>query len=124
MTLSCQPNSYTNKNPFLHPSSSSRVLIYLSLHSERLSLQFFPLADCLYPVALICVHAELYSLQGMEFLEGFGKKKQQPNQQSNNISSVHINPLTAQSLNIHLHGIFDFFSSLFAIHFFKGFLFF
>ncbi|XP_060827145.1 ankyrin repeat and fibronectin type-III domain-containing protein 1 isoform X5 [Bombus pascuorum] len=49
---------------------------------------------------------ELYSLQGMEFLEGFGKKKQQPNQQSNNISSVHINPLTAQSLNIHLHALF------------------
>ncbi|XP_061940568.1 ankyrin repeat and fibronectin type-III domain-containing protein 1 isoform X5 [Apis cerana] len=50
--------------------------------------------------------SELYSLQGMEFLEGFGKKKQQPNQQSNNISSVHINPLTAQSLNIHLHALF------------------
>lgn len=63
------------------------------------------------------VHAELYSLQGMEFLEGFGKKKQQPNQQSNNISSVHINPLTAQSLNIHLHGIFYFlFFSLFFIN--------
>ncbi|XP_043785958.1 uncharacterized protein LOC122711335 isoform X1 [Apis laboriosa] len=50
--------------------------------------------------------SKLYSLQGMEFLEGFGKKKQQPNQQSNNISSVHINPLTAQSLNIHLHALF------------------
>ncbi|CAD1471736.1 unnamed protein product [Heterotrigona itama] len=47
--------------------------------------------------------SKLYSLQGMEFLEGFGKKKHQANQQSNNISSVHINPLTAQSLNIHLH---------------------
>ncbi|XP_017759356.1 PREDICTED: uncharacterized protein LOC108550201 isoform X1 [Eufriesea mexicana] len=50
--------------------------------------------------------SKLYSLQGMEFLEGFGKKKQQPNQQTNNISSVHINPLTAQSLNIHLHALF------------------
>ncbi|XP_076679747.1 ankyrin repeat and fibronectin type III domain containing protein wide awake isoform X3 [Andrena cerasifolii] len=49
---------------------------------------------------------ELYSLQGMEFLEGFGKKKQQPHQQANNISSVHINPLSAQSLNIHLHALF------------------
>ncbi|KOC69350.1 Ankyrin repeat and fibronectin type-III domain-containing protein 1 [Habropoda laboriosa] len=50
--------------------------------------------------------SKLYSLQGMEFLEGFGKKKQQPHQHSNNISSVHINPLTAQSLNIHLHALF------------------
>ncbi|KAK9294317.1 hypothetical protein QLX08_011029 [Tetragonisca angustula] len=50
--------------------------------------------------------SKLYSLQGMEFLEGFGKKKHQANQQSNNISSVHINPLTAQSLNIHLHALF------------------
>ncbi|XP_054007672.1 uncharacterized protein LOC128891842 isoform X2 [Hylaeus anthracinus] len=49
---------------------------------------------------------ELYSLQGMEFLEGFGKKKQQPHQQTNNIASVHINPLSAQSLNIHLHALF------------------
>ncbi|XP_043250297.1 uncharacterized protein LOC122396185 isoform X2 [Colletes gigas] len=49
---------------------------------------------------------ELYSLQGMEFLEGFGKKKQQPHQQANNIASVHINPLSAQSLNIHLHALF------------------
>lgn len=57
-------------------------------------------------VPFVYVRAELYSLQGMEFLEGFGKKKQQPHQQANNISSVHINPLSAQSLNIHLHGIF------------------
>ncbi|XP_026673347.1 uncharacterized protein LOC108629762 isoform X4 [Ceratina calcarata] len=49
---------------------------------------------------------ELYSLQGMEFLEGFGKKKHQANQQSHNLSSVHVNPLTAQSLNIHLHALF------------------
>ncbi|XP_031832653.1 ankyrin repeat and fibronectin type III domain containing protein wide awake isoform X2 [Nomia melanderi] len=48
---------------------------------------------------------KLYSLQGMEFLEGFGKKKQQPNQ-ANSVSSVHINPLSAQSLNIHLHALF------------------
>ncbi|XP_067208012.1 ankyrin repeat and fibronectin type-III domain-containing protein 1 isoform X9 [Linepithema humile] len=48
---------------------------------------------------------ELHSLQGMEFLEGFGKKKQQP-QQLNNLSSIHINPLSAQSLNIHLHALF------------------
>jgi len=41
----------------------------------------------------------------MEFLEGFGKKKQQPHQQLNNLSSIRINPLSAQSLNIHLHGI-------------------
>nr|XP_033336338.1 ankyrin repeat and fibronectin type-III domain-containing protein 1 isoform X2 [Megalopta genalis]XP_033336339.1 ankyrin repeat and fibronectin type-III domain-containing protein 1 isoform X2 [Megalopta genalis] len=41
----------------------------------------------------------------MEFLEGFGKKKQQPNQ-PNSVSSVHINPLSAQSLNIHLHALF------------------
>jgi len=50
-------------------------------------------------------HTELHSLQGMEFLEGFGKKKQQPHQQLNNLSSIRINPLSAQSLNIHLHGI-------------------
>ncbi|XP_034180343.2 ankyrin repeat and fibronectin type III domain containing protein wide awake isoform X1 [Osmia lignaria lignaria] len=50
--------------------------------------------------------SKLYSLQGMEFLEGFGKKKQQPHQQSNSISSVHINPLSAQSLNIHLQALF------------------
>ncbi|XP_029672351.1 uncharacterized protein LOC115240991 isoform X1 [Formica exsecta] len=49
---------------------------------------------------------ELHSLQGMEFLEGFGKKKQQPHQQLNNLSSIHINPLSAQSLNIHLHALF------------------
>ncbi|XP_047356146.1 uncharacterized protein LOC124951582 isoform X3 [Vespa velutina] len=49
---------------------------------------------------------ELQSLQGMEFLEGFGKKKQQPQQHSNNLSSIHINPLSAQSLNIHLHALF------------------
>ncbi|KMQ95408.1 ankyrin repeat and fibronectin type-iii domain-containing protein 1 [Lasius niger] len=42
----------------------------------------------------------------MEFLEGFGKKKQQPHQQLNNLSSIHINPLSAQSLNIHLHALF------------------
>ncbi|XP_011158527.1 uncharacterized protein LOC105195024 isoform X4 [Solenopsis invicta] len=49
---------------------------------------------------------EFHSLQGMEFLEGFGKKKQQSNQQLNNLSSIHINPLSAQSLNIHLHALF------------------
>ncbi|EFN87249.1 Ankyrin repeat and fibronectin type-III domain-containing protein 1 [Harpegnathos saltator] len=50
---------------------------------------------------------ELHSLQGMEFLEGFGKRKQQPHQQQlNNVSSIHINPLSAQSLNIHLHALF------------------
>ncbi|XP_011499425.1 PREDICTED: uncharacterized protein LOC105363435 [Ceratosolen solmsi marchali] len=59
---------------------------------------------------------ELHSLQGMEFLEGFGKKKHQlqhQQQQRNhqyqltNLSSIHINPLTAQpSLNIHLHALF------------------
>ncbi|XP_077260033.1 ankyrin repeat and fibronectin type III domain containing protein wide awake isoform X3 [Temnothorax americanus] len=49
---------------------------------------------------------EFDSLQGMEFLEGFGKKKQQPHQQLNNLSSIHINPLSAQSLNIHLHALF------------------
>ncbi|XP_071636480.1 uncharacterized protein Wake isoform X2 [Temnothorax longispinosus] len=49
---------------------------------------------------------EFHSLQGMEFLEGFGKKKQQPHQQLNNLSSIHINPLSAQSLNIHLHALF------------------
>ncbi|KAG5321995.1 ANKF1 protein, partial [Acromyrmex heyeri] len=48
---------------------------------------------------------EFHSLQGMEFLEGFGKKKQQPHQ-LNNLSSIHINPLSAQSLNIHLHALF------------------
>lgn len=51
------------------------------------------------------MRTEFHSLQGMEFLEGFGKKKQQPHQQLNNLSSIHINPLSAQSLNIHLHGI-------------------
>ncbi|XP_035729373.1 uncharacterized protein LOC118444816 isoform X1 [Vespa mandarinia] len=50
--------------------------------------------------------SKLQSLQGMEFLEGFGKKKQQPQQHSNNLSSIHINPLSAQSLNIHLHALF------------------
>jgi len=50
------------------------------------------------------MRAEFHSLQGMEFLEGFGKKKQQSHQ-LNNLSSIHINPLSAQSLNIHLHGI-------------------
>lgn len=56
---------------------------------------------------LLCffMRTEFHSLQGMEFLEGFGKKKQQPHQQLNNLSSIHINPLSAQSLNIHLHGI-------------------
>ncbi|XP_011346322.1 uncharacterized protein LOC105284481 isoform X3 [Ooceraea biroi] len=49
---------------------------------------------------------ELHSLQGMEFLEGFGKKKQQPHQQLNNVSSIHVSPLSAQSLNIHLHALF------------------
>ncbi|KAG7210469.1 hypothetical protein KM043_011993 [Ampulex compressa] len=49
---------------------------------------------------------KLYPLQGMEFLEGFGKKKQQASQQPNNLSSIHINPLSAQSLNIHLHALF------------------
>ncbi|KAL6259590.1 hypothetical protein P5V15_009507 [Pogonomyrmex californicus] len=49
--------------------------------------------------------SKFHSLQGMEFLEGFGKKKQQP-QQLNNLSSIHINPLSAQSLNIHLHALF------------------
>lgn len=56
----------------------------------------------------VFVRTELHSLQGMEFLEGFGKKKQQPHQQLNNLSSIHINPLSAQSLNIHLHGILSF----------------
>ncbi|XP_011866915.1 PREDICTED: uncharacterized protein LOC105561495 isoform X1 [Vollenhovia emeryi] len=50
--------------------------------------------------------SKFHSLQGMEFLEGFGKKKQQPHQQLNNLSSIHINPLSAQSLNIHLHALF------------------
>ncbi|XP_031777815.1 uncharacterized protein LOC100123939 isoform X2 [Nasonia vitripennis] len=61
---------------------------------------------------------ELHSLQGMEFLESFGKKKHQLQQQQQqqrshqyqliNLSSIHINnPLTAQpSLNIHLHALF------------------
>ncbi|KYM92302.1 Ankyrin repeat and fibronectin type-III domain-containing protein 1 [Atta colombica] len=49
--------------------------------------------------------SKFHSLQGMEFLEGFGKKKQQPHQ-LNNLSSIHINPLSAQSLNIHLHALF------------------
>ncbi|XP_020294341.1 ankyrin repeat and fibronectin type-III domain-containing protein 1 isoform X3 [Pseudomyrmex gracilis] len=42
----------------------------------------------------------------MEFLEGFGKKKQQPHQQLNNLSSIHINPLSTQSLSIHQHALF------------------
>ncbi|EZA49562.1 Ankyrin repeat and fibronectin type-III domain-containing protein [Ooceraea biroi] len=50
--------------------------------------------------------SKLHSLQGMEFLEGFGKKKQQPHQQLNNVSSIHVSPLSAQSLNIHLHALF------------------
>ncbi|XP_018305620.1 uncharacterized protein [Mycetomoellerius zeteki] len=49
--------------------------------------------------------SKFHSLQGMEFLEGFGKKKHQPHQ-LNNLSSIHINPLSAQSLNIHLHALF------------------
>ncbi|XP_018342286.1 PREDICTED: uncharacterized protein LOC108748561 isoform X2 [Trachymyrmex septentrionalis] len=49
--------------------------------------------------------SKFHSLQGMEFLEGFSKKKQQPHQ-LNNLSSIHINPLSAQSLNIHLHALF------------------
>lgn len=50
-----------------------------------------------------CPYTELQSQQGMDFLEGFGKKKNQHH--LNNLSSIHINPLTAQpSLNIHLHG--------------------
>ncbi|XP_031777819.1 uncharacterized protein LOC100123939 isoform X5 [Nasonia vitripennis] len=61
---------------------------------------------------------KLHSLQGMEFLESFGKKKHQLQQQQQqqrshqyqliNLSSIHINnPLTAQpSLNIHLHALF------------------
>lgn len=57
------------------------------------------------------VLTELQSLQGMEFLEGLGKKKQlQHNPQVNNLTTGTINPLTAQtSLNIHLHGIFLFY---------------
>ncbi|XP_051173974.1 uncharacterized protein LOC127289823 isoform X4 [Leptopilina boulardi] len=48
---------------------------------------------------------KLQSQQGMDFLEGFGKKKNQHH--LNNLSSIHINPLTAQpSLNIHLHALF------------------
>lgn len=62
------------------------------------------------------MRTEFHSLQGMEFLEGFGKKKQQPHQQLNNLSSIHINPLSAQSLNIHLHGIL-FFLSIFHFNF-------
>ncbi|XP_033214419.1 ankyrin repeat and fibronectin type-III domain-containing protein 1 isoform X3 [Belonocnema kinseyi] len=48
------------------------------------------------------------SQQGMEFLEGFGKKKNQQQQHHfNNLSLIHINPLTTQpSLNIHLHALF------------------
>ncbi|XP_020709867.2 uncharacterized protein LOC105689444 isoform X3 [Athalia rosae] len=43
--------------------------------------------------------------QGMEFLEGFGKKKHQ--QQIQLVSATNLNPLTAQaSLNVHLHGLF------------------
>ncbi|XP_018360154.1 PREDICTED: uncharacterized protein LOC108759294 [Trachymyrmex cornetzi] len=49
--------------------------------------------------------SKFHSLQGMEFLEGFGKKKQQPHQ-LNNLSSIHINSFSAQSLNIHLHALF------------------
>ncbi|XP_043479149.1 uncharacterized protein LOC122509277 isoform X4 [Leptopilina heterotoma] len=49
--------------------------------------------------------SKLQSQQGMDFLEGFGKKKNQHH--LNNLSSIHINPLTAQpSLNIHLHALF------------------
>ena len=52
----------------------------------------------------LCVRTGLHSFhQGMEFLEGFGKKKHQQ-QQSNSLVTNH-NPLTAQpSLNIHIHG--------------------
>ncbi|XP_024940813.1 uncharacterized protein LOC107267862 isoform X3 [Cephus cinctus] len=47
---------------------------------------------------------ELHSRQGMEFLEGFGKKKAH---QLDPLTSTHIGPLTAQpSLNIHLHALF------------------
>lgn len=60
---------------------------------------------CLFILLCFFMRTEFHSLQGMEFLEGFGKKKQQPHQQLNNLSSIHINPLSAQSLNIHLHGI-------------------
>ncbi|KYN00199.1 Ankyrin repeat and fibronectin type-III domain-containing protein 1 [Cyphomyrmex costatus] len=49
--------------------------------------------------------SKFHSLQGMEFLEGFGKKKQQLHH-LNNLSSIHINPLSTQSLNIHLHALF------------------
>ena len=61
-------------------------------------------------------YTELQSQQGMEFLEGFGKKKNQQQQHHlNNLSSIHINPLTAQpSLNIHLHGIFSRFCLFFS----------
>ncbi|XP_046739893.1 uncharacterized protein LOC124407632 isoform X1 [Diprion similis] len=49
----------------------------------------------------------LASRQGMEFLEGFGKKKHQQQQQIHLVSATHLNPLTAQpSLNIHLHALF------------------
>ncbi|XP_043281006.1 uncharacterized protein wake isoform X2 [Venturia canescens] len=50
-------------------------------------------------------YEESHTFQGMEFLEGFGKKKQ--HQASNNLPS-NINPLTAQaSLNIHVHALFS-----------------
>lgn len=60
---------------------------------------------CVYIYLFALLRTELHSLQGMEFLEGFGKKKQQPHQQLNNLSSIHINPLSTQSLSIHQHGI-------------------
>lgn len=94
------------------PLDSFRFLRLLALYIVYLSL-IYPILQRfvylfiyrLFILLYFFMRTEFHSLQGMEFLEGFGKKKQQPHQQLNNLSSIHINPLSAQSLNIHLHGI-------------------
>lgn len=105
--LSFSRDIYLSRNIYQSPLDSFRFfpfyIVYFPLIYLILQINLF--IYCLFILLCFFMRTEFHSLQGMEFLEGFGKKKQQPHQQLNNLSSIHINPLSAQSLNIHLHGI-------------------